>query len=342
MSSAISTGPAAIKLALFTAVTVMCTTVLALAISNADFSAKTSYSGIFRDAVGVFEGDDVRLHGVRVGAVESVSLHDNSVARVTFTVDEGVELTTTTQLALRYRNLIGQRYLAIVEQAGGDPLPAEHTIPMSQTSPALNLTALFNGFRPLLNALEPAEVNALAYELVRVLQGEGGTVTRLLVNVTSLTDTLADRDELIGQVLDNLNAVLGPLDVHGQQLSELILQMQRLLTGLAQDREAIGSSLVSIGDLTATTGDLLEEGRPALAADITQLGEVAEGLGTPTNQKLTDDALQSLPPKLAVVKPLVSYGSWINFYLCAVNFRTGPGPNDATAPIIAEAARCRE
>ena len=342
MTSAISTGPATIKLALFTAVTVLCTGVLGLAVSGADFADRTTYSGVFSDVVGVAAGDDLRLHGVRVGDVTSIELHENEAGLVTFTVDEDVELSTTTQLALRYRNLIGQRYLAIIEQAGGLPLQPDDVVPMEQTTPALNLTVLFNGFRPLLSALEPSEVNALAYELVRVLQGEGGTVTRLLVNVSSLTGTLAERDELIGQVLENLNAVLGPLDVHGEQLSDLILQMQRFVTGLAQDREAIGSSLVSLGELADTTAGLLKEGRPAIQTDIAALGRLAEGLGTPTNQRLIDENLKALPPKLAVVKPLVSYGSWINFYLCAVNFQTGPNPEDATEPVLAKAARCDE
>lgn len=342
MTSALSTGPAVVKLALFTAVTVLCTALLGLAVSGADFADRRTYAGVFSDAVGVSEGDDVRLHGVRVGDVTSIELHDNEAALIRFTVDEGVELTTTTRLALRYRNLIGQRYLAVLDDEGGESLSPDDVVPMSRTTPALNLTVLFNGFRPLLSALEPAQVNALAYELVRVLQGEGGTVTRLLVNVSSLTGTLADRDELIGQVLDNLNAVLGPLDVHGQELSDLILQLQRFVSGLAEDRESIGSSLTSLGELAGTTADLLEEGRPALKTDIAALGRLAEGLSTPSNQRLIDDNLKQLPPKLAVIKPLVSYGSWINFYLCAVNFQTGPDPEDVTEPVLAEAARCKE
>ena len=342
MTSAISTGPAAVKLAVFTAVTVLCTGLLGLAVSGADFAERTTYSGVFTDAVGVSVGDDVRVHGVRVGDVASVELHDNEHALVTFTVEDGVTLTTKTQLALRYRNLIGQRYLAVLDDPSGEPLEPDAVIPASQTSPALNLTVLFNGFRPLLSALEPAQVNALAYELVRVLQGEGGTVTRLLVNVSSLTGTLADRDELIGQVIDNLNGVLGPLDLHGRELSDLVLQLQRFLSGLAEDRDAIGSSLASLGSLADTTAGLLEEGRPALKADIAALGGVAAGLSTPTNLGLIDENLKLLPPKLAVVKPLVSYGSWINFYLCAVNFQTGPDPEDATDVVLAEAARCDE
>jgi phospholipid/cholesterol/gamma-HCH transport system substrate-binding protein len=341
MSSATRVGPAVVKMALFTAVTLVCTAVLGIAISNADFSAKDTYRGVFVNAVGVQSGDDVRMAGVKVGSVKGVDLHDNAFALITFTVDETVPLATSTRVAVRYRNLIGQRYLAVSEAAGdGTRLEPGDTIPMSQTSPALDLNLLFNGFKPLLTALDPEQVNQLAYELVRVLQGEGGTVTSLLGRLSSLTNTIADRDQLIGDVVDNLNALLGPIDQHNQQLSALILHLQEFVSGLAQDREAIGSSLASIGELADTTASLLEEGRPALREDIVQLGQVAAGLNTPANRDLLEDNLDDLPKKLRLIAPLVAYGSWVNFYLCAVNFKVGPDVNDTTPVMINSEPRC--
>ena len=87
-------------------------------------------------------------------------------------------------------------------------LPSGGTIPVSRTKPALNLTELFNGFQPLFQALTPTEVNQLSMNIVKVLQGEGGTVGSLMSNTASLTNALADRDELIGRVIDNLSAML--------------------------------------------------------------------------------------------------------------------------------------
>lgn len=341
-SSATRVGPAVVKMAIFTVITLLCTATLAIAISNSNFSPKESYRGVFVDAVGVRSGDDVRMAGVKVGSVEKVQLHDNANALITFTVDEAVPLATSTRVAIRYRNLIGQRYLAVSEAAGdGERLEPGATIPMSRTSPALDLNVLFNGFKPLLTALDPEQVNQLAYELVRVLQGEGGTVTSLLGRLSSLTNTLADRDELIGQVVTNLNGILGPVDQHNQELSALILHLQEFITGLAQDREAIGSSLAGIGDLTRTTADLLEEGRPALETDIEQLGKTAAGLNTPTNRDLIEYNMKEFPRKLRLTGPLVSYGSWVNFYLCAANFKVGPTNEDVTPVMLNSEPRCQ-
>ena len=39
---------------------------------------------------------------------------------------------------------------------------------------------LFNGFKPLFQALSPQDINKLSYEIVQVFQGEGGTLEGLL------------------------------------------------------------------------------------------------------------------------------------------------------------------
>ena len=218
-------------------------------------------------------------------------------------------------------------------------MAAHSTIPLSRTSPALNLNALFNGFKPLLTGLSPDEVNTLSYEIVQVLQGEGGTIDSLLANVGSLSNTFADRDKLIGDVIDNLNAVLGPIDQHDQDLGNLIAQLQRFISGLSADRNAIGNSLVSINSLAATTSGFLSSIRPDLKGDINQLGVLASRLNTSDSRQLITDFLKVTPNKLAVTEGASVYGSWLNQYLCAV---TVIAPNGTKLPTIAnKAPRCQ-
>ena len=102
---------------------------------------------------------------------------------------------------------------------------------------------LFNGFQPLFQALNPEQVNELSLNLVQVLQGEGGTVQGLLQKTASLTNTLADRDELIGSVIDNLGQTLTTVDSRHQQLNDLVVGLKDWMADLARDRNTIGSSL---------------------------------------------------------------------------------------------------
>jgi phospholipid/cholesterol/gamma-HCH transport system substrate-binding protein len=314
----VKTLPSLIKLVVFIVVTVLATGLLAATIGNLRFGGTTSYQALFTDATGLLKGDDVRIAGVRVGEVDGVAVArrgDRSVARVTFNVDSDRPVAVSTRAQIRYRNLVGQRYVALSEGAGSGRALTEHgTIPLRQTQPALDLTVLFNGFKPLFAALNPQDVNAFAMEIIKTLQGEAGDVNSLLGHTASLTSTLADRDAVIGRTIDNLNAVLGTVDERGKQLSTLISELQRFVSGLATDRTAIGASLTNIANLADATAGLVKEGRPAIRADVKELGAVAGNLDD--NKKVVAGVLQRLPNKLDTITRTATYGSWFNFYLC--------------------------
>lgn len=330
-----------IKLMIFAVVTVLATAVLGITISNRTFGSTHSYSAQFTDATGLLAGDSVRAAGVRVGTVTSIKVVDDKYAQVGFNVDTDVPITTTTRLEMRYLNLVGERYVAVVEQPGGTKLDKHAVIPLAQTSPALDLTALFNGFRPLFQALTPNDVNAFSLEIIKTLQGEGGTVADLAAQSASLTNTVADRDAVIGGVVNNLLKVLTTIQQRDQGLNQLIVQLQRLVSGLAADRGTIAASLQNIDNLASNSALLLQQIRPYLPSDLSNLAGLANNLNTtkncpglltsghenPTNDprfapnnckgpNTLEEYLQRAPTKLIQIIRTATYGSFFNFYLC--------------------------
>ncbi len=330
-----------IKLMVFAVVTVLATAVLAVTISNKTFGSTTPYKAQFTDVTGLLAGDSVRAAGVRIGTVSSIKVVNSRYAEVSFNVDNDVPITTTTQLQMRYLNLVGQRYIGIVEQPGGTDLKKNSLIPLSRTAPALDLTALFNGFRPLFAALTPSDVNAFSLEVIKTLQGEGGTVADLAAKSASLTNTVADRDAIIGGVINNLLKVLNTVEQRNQGLNQLIDQLQRLVSGLAADRGTIAASLSHIDDLASKSALLLQQIRPYLPADLSNLAGLTKNLNTtkncpglltsghenpsndprfaPNNCKgpnTLEEYLQRAPTKLIQIIRTATYGSFFNFYLC--------------------------
>ncbi|MER6535393.1 MCE family protein [Streptomyces sp900105755] len=315
-SGARQTAAPLVKFSVFALVTTAATALLAATIVNVSFTPKDTYHAVFTDVTGLETGDDIRVAGVRVGEVDGIRIKDRTLAEVTFTVSADRPLLAGTRAVVRYRNLVGQRYIALTEGTGDVTarLRPGGTIPLSRTQPALDLNALLNGFKPLFAALSPSDVNQLATEIVQTLQGEGGTVNSLLAHTASLTSTLADRDKLIGSVIDNLNTVLETLDKRGSRFSGLLTQLRRVVSGLSADRKPIGESLVSIGDLTDVTSGLLKDARPPLKDDIAGLGDLAGTLNK--NENTVEGVLKRLPNKLDKLTGTASYGSWFNFYLC--------------------------
>ncbi|WP_248580294.1 MCE family protein [Nocardioides sp. InS609-2] len=303
------------KLLIFILVTTVATGVLVVVIGNVSFAGSKEFKAEFTDATGVVKGDDVRIAGVKVGVVKDVEIVDRTRALVTFKVEKDTSITAATNAAIRYRNLVGQRYIALRQEVGETTrLKQGATIPVSKTSPALDLTVLFNGFKPLFQALSPSDLNKLSYEVVQVFQGEGGTLEGLLQHTASVTSTLADRDEVISALIDNLNEVLDHLGDRDKQLSQLIVSFRQLVGGLKSDRQAILGSLDSISDLSVQTAGLVSGIRPPLVEDIKQLRAFAGNLDK--NKGEIDRALQVLPIKLEKVGRTAIYGSWFNFYLC--------------------------
>jgi phospholipid/cholesterol/gamma-HCH transport system substrate-binding protein len=312
------TVAAAVKLGIFTVCSLLVTGLLAAIMGNVGFGGGHDYRAVFTSASMLQKGDDVRIAGVNVGEVEDVEHHDQTQALVTFRIKDEIELTTASRAEIRFLNLVGDRYLALEEgtDRGADVLDPGDTIPVERTSPALDLTTLFNGFQPLFQALQPDQVNELSLNLLQVLQGEGGTVEGLLRRTASLTGTLANRDELIGEVVTNLDQTLQTVDRHHEELSTLVVELERWMGLLARDRHVIGGSLDHVSDLTEVVADLVRRGRPLVADDVVALRRLAHLLNEPASRETITTMLDRLPESMSDQTRTGTYGSWYSYYLC--------------------------
>lgn len=327
---------------IFIVFTVAITTVLGLSIANTSVGGGTGYNAVFTDVTGLNAGDDVDIAGVRVGQVTAIGIYNKNLAKVTFTLQAGHALPASATATIFYKNLVGQRYIELGQGTGavGATLAPGGTIPLSQTTPALNLTELFNGFQPLFEALSPGDVNKLATDIVGVLQGEGGTLDSLISSVGQLTTTVAAKDKIIDGVISNLSAVVKTVNSRGTALGDLVTTLQQLVTGFAADRVPIGNAVSAMSSLTNATAGLLQGVRPPLRTDIVQLGKLSGTLAG--SDVLLSNFLKNLPVKQAAIFRMADYGSWLNLFECTA---TVSGVQVAYGPpqtgIVSNAPRCK-
>ncbi|AHI01072.1 MCE family protein [Kutzneria albida] len=312
-----------LKLVAFLSVTALATALVGALLSGAAVTGPvTGYRAVLSDAGNLGPGDRVRVAGIDVGSVQDLAARPDNSVLVEFTALSSFPLMVGTRAAVRYKNLVGDRYLELAQGVGPDErLPAGGTIPLAQTTPAVDLDTLFDGFKPLLAALSPDQLNAVSGELVAVLQGQGGTVEALLGSIASVTATLADRDQVIGRVIDNLNSVLGTVHQRDGELSQLIVDLQRLVGGLDAQRDQIGAALSHVDEASARTAELLAQTRPALRADIDQLGRLATGLNA--NRDTLNSVLAQLPEAYRDLARTGAWGSFFNVYLCGLRIKLG-------------------
>jgi phospholipid/cholesterol/gamma-HCH transport system substrate-binding protein len=279
------------------------------------FQAESIYKADFTNVSGLQGGNFVRIAGVEVGKVKHISIRPDSIVVVEFSADPSVVLTEGTKAVIRYDNLIGGRYLALEEGAGGvKRLGGGQTIPVERTEPALDLDALIGGFRPLFRALDPEQVNALSGQLIQAFQGQGATIGSFLAQTAALTTTLADRDQLIGQVITNLNVVLGSLGDQSKQFDKAITSLSELVNGLAAHKTDIANSVAYTNAAAGTIADLLQQARPPFQTTVQQTDRAA-GIVV-ADHAYFDDLLNTLPDAYQVLARQGIYGDFFSFYLC--------------------------
>lgn len=235
-----------LKFGVFAVVMVVASGFLVLVFGQYRSGDTAEYSAIFTDSSGLRTGDTVRVAGVEVGRVHEVSLRDDHRVRVEFDADRTVALTGGTKVSVRYLNLVGDRYLELIEGPGSTEILAAGTeIPVERTASALDLDLLLGGLKPVIRGLNAHDVNGLTWSLLEILQGKQGTLNSLLSKTSSFTATLASNSDVVERLIDHLNTVMTTLAEDGAQFSGSIDRLEQLVTQLAHERDPIAAAIGS-------------------------------------------------------------------------------------------------
>lgn len=309
----------------FTTAGILSTIVVANTLSVPVAGDTTTHTAEFTGVEGLRAGNDVTLAGVRIGKVDGVEFTTDgsrSTAVVTFDVQKSVPIAANVTAAIRYGDMLGARYLALV--APNDPagtLDDGDSIPLGRTSPPVDLTALVNGFKPLFDAIEPAQVNALARSITDAFSGEAGTVDSLLRHIASVTNALSDNEQILTELITDLDSVLQTMNSRGADIT-------RLITGLTDMSQVVA-------DRNASVITVLDEGSGAIHA-LAELLTSASGSLDRTATDLTattqswipeteqfDRTMTVLPELAQSINHIGDYGGWLNLYTCNFTLKAG-------------------
>jgi phospholipid/cholesterol/gamma-HCH transport system substrate-binding protein len=304
----------AIKLGLFTAVTIAVTIWLAAIIGNLHlFSSPYAIEAEFADATGLLKGDVVKAAGVDVGRVSDIRI-ENGLAVVTISIDEGVDLPGDLAAQIRFRNLVGQRMVTLIADASsGGRTEAGDTITLDRTRPAFDLTVLFNGLRPLIRSTSPHDINLVSRALTQALQGREDDVDAVLQNIGAIADTLSSRDSELTELLDGLNVVTSDLSGRDAQLRSTLADINEFLGDISATRSDLSEALVTLDDAATRFGRVVDKSGANIQAEVGDLAILLDAV----NDKRQDlrTAVRSLPRLLLAIERGTSYGEWANLQL---------------------------
>ena len=303
-----------IRLGIFTAVCLAFTMYLALTIGNTRLSQlnplhTTSYrlSATFDDVTGLVANDNVKVAGVIVGKVRSIKVVDGR-AVVSFQIRRGVRLPMDTSAAIRWRNLIGQRYLYLYPGTASTVLRSGDRI--AQTRSVVDIGELFNKLGPIVQALDPGKVNQFLDAITTALEGNTTNVRSALDDLAGITSDLASRDNAIQRLVTNLDNVAGTIDDRDREIRTVLDNLVTLAQTFSQNTDILNSAVNDLGDVSTNLHAILSANTAQvdrILANLTTLAGVVQARLPELGQTLS-----AAPGGAAAVFRAGSIGQFLN------------------------------
>lgn len=309
---------AAIRLAVFAVVSGALTWWIAGQITGAEPEDGYELVASFDDVAGLYGGDDVRLAGIPIGRVSDVDVVDGA-AQVRFVVESDVEVPADSTVAVRWRNLIGQRFLSIEPGSASTMLGDGDTV--AESDDVVDLGRVVNQLSPLAQAVGPEQVNRILTALVTAFEGNEGNYDALLADLGSLSDVLAEREDQLGQMLADYDTVTTAIASRDDQIAAMATNLASITGTLNATDDLISTALTEFAAFADGTETLLARSEEDLGA---VLENVAALTGTVLGDlDLVEQAIQTMPEMLDAVLPTINRGPYLRVNLLCIS--AGPG-----------------
>jgi phospholipid/cholesterol/gamma-HCH transport system substrate-binding protein len=271
-----------------------------------------AYSALFSESGGLESGDDVRVAGLKVGAVSSVQL-DHGRVKVDFSVtDDNVKLGSRTSAAITTLTLLGKRGLKL-SSAGPGNLRESSTIPLSRTTPPYDLNDALSGLTTTTAAIDTASFAKALRTISATFQNTPAAVRSTVRNVSRISTTIASRDDEIHSLLGAANNVSGVLAQRNVQITTLLGDGTKLLAMLNARRVAINTLLVGASKLARQLEGLVDDNRRTLGPAMHKLDSVVKVLNS--EKKNIDIVLDRAGPFAGSLGESVSSGPFFQAYV---------------------------
>ena len=253
----------------------------------------------FTSAQGLYAGCDVRILGVPVGKVDSVTPHGTKVT-VAMTLDPGINVRADTWALIVAPNLVSDRYVELTgAYASGPKLADNTTIGRSRTRTPVELDTLYRSLTALATALGPKGANSKGAlnRLLKVgaanLAGNGTRINQTIADLGRSGRTLASSRKNIFATVDQLSQFTRTLADHNSQLATANSDLASLSRTLVNDRADFAAAIQDLGGALLLVKNFVRAHRAGLTTNIDRLSQVATSLGT--RRESLAKALRSAP-----------------------------------------------
>ncbi|RZQ64175.1 MCE family protein [Amycolatopsis suaedae] len=273
----------------------------------------TSYTAEFSEAAGLVPDDEVRIAGVKVGAVSDIEL-DGDKVRVSFRVKDAW-LGDRTSAAIKIKTLLGQKYLAL-DPAGQNVLDPDDAIPKDRTAAPYDVLEAFRGLSQTVDQVDTQQL-AQSFDVIsQTFSDTPDEVKGALSGLSKLSETIATRDSQLRGLLANTRQLSGTLADRDAEVTRLIGDGNKLLEEVGRRKQAITTLLESTKTLSTELRGLIDDNDEQLGPVLTQLDQLTAMLQR--NQEALGEGINKFAPFIRVFTNTIGNGRWFDNYICGL------------------------
>jgi virulence factor Mce-like protein len=242
------------------------------------------YTAVFTGVVGLYEDNDVRVLGVKVGHVDSVEPRGDLV-RVEMLVDREVKLPSNAKAVIVAPSLVSDRYVQFTPAYTGGPEMAEGTVlPRDRTATPLEVDDLYASLNRVSTTLGPngANKNGALSDLLDTLaknaDGNGQALHDTITQLGRLGETLSGSDEDLFATVDNLQKFTSALAASDDQVNQFNEQAADVSRFLADERGDLAAAVQQLGIALGAVQKFIDSNRSHLKSNVDKLASVTKVL----------------------------------------------------------------
>jgi phospholipid/cholesterol/gamma-HCH transport system substrate-binding protein len=282
-------------------------------------------TAMFPRAVSVYKGTDVRLLGVNVGKVTSVTPAGNAV-RVEMEYDASYDLPADAQAVIVTPTLVADRFVQLTPiYEGGPTLADDATIELPDTGVPVELDRIYGSLQALTRALGPNGVNkdgSLDHLLEagrEALEGQGGAGNEMIRELALAAETFGDGAGPLFETVTYLAEFTATLADNDALVRAFMEDLAGVSQTLAAESDELQQAVAAVARAVGSVESFVRDNRTALAKDIRQLTTVMSTIAS--EQENLDTALEIAPTAMNSLALGFNHGSG------SQNSRVGIGGN---------------
>ena len=298
----------AFKFGLFALVCLVLLAGLAVKIGNISlFSSRHTIDAQLTDVTGLASGDTVNIAGVPVGQVAGIGVQHGHTL-VALSINNTVTLHRSTDVGMRWHNVIGQKEIELFPGHGGPILVPGSTIPLSHDVTDASIDTFLNSLGPVLSSINPTEANAFVENVSGALEGDTAQINQLINSGATVSSTVQALDSQVGQIIGNLNQVLTALASRSGDIDSLVNNLQTVSSALASKNSLLDDVVGNLSLVATDLAGLIGNNHNTITSTIDNLQTVAADVQN--NQQNLATSLSSLGAGLAPYIQISQWGQW--------------------------------